>query len=579
MSTAYTLTGKGASPGIAIGPALIYRSSLTQDASPTPTQVKSRYRSGTAHSEIAHLEAAIGAADASMTEAAQKLQQEGKAAESQIFEAHRAILNDHTLYERATTLITKASWRAADAILEAGEQHIAPMTNTDDPYFIAYAAEIRDVVRQVYRILVHGTALAERLTEPAIIVADDLGLSEWMNISRERLLGFALSSGGPTSHSIIMARSLSIPTITGLSSAELNKLPNNATLALDGTTGELFVMPDEPAIATMHARAECLATQEAEFRTQRDLPCVTSDGQRVLLFANAATTIEAQTAREWRAEGIGSLRTELLFLGRTTLPNEEEQLALYTAIAQELPGCPIVARTLDIGGDKYLPAFPLPSERNPFLGWRGIRIGLSQPEEILLPQLRAMLRAGAEADVRIVLPMIATVSEFRQAKALLQQAHEELQQAAMPCAAEPKLGVMVEIPAAAIAADILAREADFLSIGTNDLIQYTLACDRTNERIAMLYQPLEPAVLRLIHSTTEAAHRYGRTASVCGEMASDPAIVPLLIGMGVDELSCTPAALPRIRAAVRATHAASARELAQAACAATSLEEVVTLMQ
>jgi phosphotransferase system enzyme I (PtsI) len=580
FNTERILIGTAAAPGIAIGPALRYRQPSLGGHGFRLVQAESRYReTGTAHLEIQRLDEAIAATDAAMRETESRLQAEGRGAEAHIFESHRALLHNPGLYDRAVTLISKAGWRAPDAIVEAGEHQAAPLGDTDNPYLKAYAANIRDVVGQVRRFLVREQTLSDLLTRPAIVVADDLGLSEWMDVPRERLLGLALAAGGPTAHSMIMARSLGIPTVIGLGMAALKTLQDGEMVALDGATGRLIAAPSEETTAHLRVAAAELTEQQAAMHRQRDLPSVTRDGQHVVLLANAGTVVEAQTAREWGAAGIGSLRTELLFLGRPKLPDEEEQLALYRAIAAELPGCPVTIRTLDVGGDKHLPSFPLPRESNPFLGWRGIRIGLSQPEQILLPQLRAMLRAGADADVRIVLPMVTTVSEVRKVRALLQQAHSELVAAGVCCCAVPRFGVMVEIPSAALVADCLARECDFLSIGSNDLIQYTLACDRTNQRVASLYQPLEPAVLRLIANVVEAAHRYGQRVSLCGEMASDPNLTALLIGMGVDELSCTPVALPRVRAAVRATLAAKARELAQAVLQAACLDEVEALIQ
>lgn len=579
MCDEYVLVGNGTAPGIAIGIALVYRPYRTMTYGFRSVQAESHATlSVSAYEEVQRLDEAIAAANTAMVRTMEQLRAEGKAAESLIFEEHRALLNSPTLYERALVLINKAGWRASEAIAEAGEQEATPFDNPRDPYLLAHAASIRDSVRQLRHILLKEQTLADRLIQPCIIVAEDLGLSEWIHVPRAMIQGIVLSSGGTTAHAIIMARSLGIPTIIGLG-AQLKELEEGTLLAMDGTTGRLIVSPSEATVTEIQTHAAEEARRQTLLRSQRDMPPITRDGHKVKLLANAATVVEAQTAREWGAQGIGSLRTEMLFLGRRTLPNEEEQLSLYAAIAAELPGCPIAARTLDIGGDKYLPAFPMPGENNPFLGWRGIRIGLSEPEKILKPQLRAMLRAGAHAPIQIVIPMIATVQELRQVRVLLHQAHEELLAEGKPCCERPKLGVMIEIPSAAIEADVLARESDFLSIGTNDLVQYTLACDRTNQRVAELSQPLEPAVLRLIHWSVEAAHRYSLSVSVCGEMASDPTMTALLIGMGVDELSCVPTALPLVRAAVRATVAEHARDLARRVLSATCLGEVQTLMQ
>lgn len=579
MDMEYRLTGNSAASGIAIGPALIYTPSSLPPGQQPQIATNYPYREHTtAHNEVSLLDTALAATDAAFVDTQTHLKETDHTAESHIFQQHRDILHIPELRTHAVTLITRAGWRAADAIIEAGEQLIEPYNNADDPYINEYSARIRDVVGQVRRFLAHGTTLADRLLEPAIVVADDLGLSEWMTLPREKLLGLALASGCTTAHSIIMARSLGIPTLIDMGSSLLKKLNDGDPLALDATNGQLIVDPTEDTKTQLQIIARQLEEQHATLRRESKLPAVTRDGQHIRLLANVATVVEARTAHDWGAEGVGSLRTELLFLGRPELPDEEEQIKLYHAIANELPGTPIVARTLDIGGDKYLPAFPLPKENNPFLGWRGIRIGLTHPEAILMPQLRAMLRAGAAADIRIVLPMIATLAEIRRVKAMLHQVHHELQAAGIPCAATPQLGVMIEIPAAAIAADSIARECDFVSIGSNDLIQYTMACDRTNQRVAHLNHPLEPAVLALIHTTIQAAHRYGKKVSLCGAMASDPALTALLIGMGIDELSCSPDAIPLVRAAVRDTVAEDARQLANKVREASSLEEVLDML-
>lgn len=563
------LIGVPAAPGIAVGTALLYRA---PDA-----ELPGADRPVDPAAEIARLNAAITAADAAIARTEAQLQQEGKRNEAGIFTAHRMLLNDPELRERALLLIRTGRRTAAEAVAVAGEEQATELIALDDPYLSARATDIRDVVAQVQRSLVGARSLGERLTSPAIVVARDLGPSDLMSAPRDRLLGLLLAEGGRTGHAAILARALEIPAVVGLGPALLAQVTDDATLAIDGATGEVMIAPDAPTLERMCDSVGEQLAQQAALRRQRDLPCVTRDGREIHLMANVALVEEAQKAREWGAAGVGLLRTELLFLERPALPDEAEQLALYSAIAAALPGKPIIARTLDVGNDKRLPMLPLTDEANPALGWRGIRIGLSRPD-LLLPQLRALLRAGATADVRIMLPMIATVDEVRRVRALLDQAREQLRTEGLPCAANPQLGVMIEIPAAALTADSLAREVDFFSIGTNDLVQYTLACDRTNHQVSHLCQPLEPAVLRLIAMTAEAAHRHGRMVGMCGEMAGDPALTALLIGLGVDELSCAPATLPLVRAAVRATDAAAAAALAREALAAASLAEVQALL-
>ncbi|HMQ30811.1 MAG TPA: phosphoenolpyruvate--protein phosphotransferase [Chloroflexaceae bacterium] len=564
---ANTLRGLAAAPGIAIGPALVF----------APAEATAATAADPA-AEQARLAAGVARADAALAAHEATLRASGKDEEAEIFAAHRLILADPSLSEQAQSQIAAERLSAEAAVEAAAEAQALELESLGDEYLSARAADLRDVAAQVRRALTGERSLGERLAAPAVVVARDLGPSDLMSVPRERLLGFALAAGGLTAHSSILARGLGIPAVVGLGEGLLAAAADGATLALDGAAGSLAIDPPADELARLREAARGQAEREAALRADAALPAVTRDGRPIALVANASTAEEARAARGWGAAGVGLLRTELLFLERPTLPDEEEQLALYRAVAAELPDAPITVRTLDVGGDKHLPAFPLPREENPFLGWRGIRIGLSEPERILLPQLRALLRAGAEAPIRIMLPMVSTPAELAQARALLARAAGELAAAGTPHAAHVELGVMIEVPAAALSAHALAREADFFSIGTNDLTQYTMACDRGNSRVAALYQPLDPAVLRLIRMACEAAHAHGRHAAVCGELGGDPRATALLIGLGVDELSCAPAALPHVRAAIRATDGAAARALAEAALAAAGPDEVQKLL-
>lgn len=567
MSSTRTLHGLAAAPGVAIGPALSFVPAAT--AATTTRDVEA---------ELERLAAGLARADADLAAHEAALRGAGKAEEAEIFAAHRLILGDPSLVEGAELLIRDERDSAEAAIAAAAEVQAVELEALGDEYLSARAADLRDVAAQVRRVLTGEQTLGERLAGPAIVVAHDLGPSDLMSVPRERLLGFALAAGGLTAHSSILARGLGIPAVVGLGDQLFAAVEGADTLALDGGAGALTIGPSAEELARLRAAAADQTAREAAMRAEAGLPTVTTDGHTIALVANASTAEEARAARGWGAAGVGLLRTELLFLERPNLPGEDEQLALYSAVAAELPDLPITVRTLDVGGDKHLPAFPLPKEENPFLGWRGIRIGLSEPERILLPQLRALLRAGAGAPIRIMLPMISTPAELRAARAHLERARAELTAAGVPHAGQVELGIMIEVPAAALNAEALAREADFFSIGTNDLTQYTMACDRGNSRVAGLYQPLDPAVLRLIKLACDAAHAHGRHAAVCGELGGDPAATPLLIGLGVDELSCAPAALPYVRAAIRATDRAAARELAAAALAADGPDEVRQLL-
>jgi phosphotransferase system enzyme I (PtsI) len=561
------LTGRAAAPGIAIGPVLVVH---PEQPSATPAAAPAV--------ELERLTAAIAQADTVLAQLEARLHADGNAHEAEIFAGQRMLLTDPDLYDRAATLITETQSSAALAFYTAAEEQAAEFLALEDEYLAARATDLRDVAAQVQRALSGAQSLAQQITQPTIVFAHDLGPSDLADVPADQLLGFALAAGGLTAHTTILARALGLPAVVGVGAELLAAASNGMLVAVDGATGAVQIAPSEAELAALQHKQHQLHAERDALRAEVDLPSITTDGHAVMLVANAATPAEARNAREWGAAGIGLLRTELLFLERPDLPSEDEQLALYTAVSAELPNTPITVRTLDVGGDKHLPAFPLPKEDNPFLGWRGLRIGLSQPD-ILLPQLRALLRAGAQADIQIMLPMVTTITELRQARALLAEAQAQLAAAAIPHATNPHLGIMIEVPAAALNADALAREADFFSIGTNDLTQYTLACDRTNSRVADLYQPLEPAVLRLIQLTCSAAHRHGRHVAVCGELAGDPQVTALLIGLGVDELSCAPTAIGRVRSAVRATNYAAAQQLATAALACSSAAEVQALLR
>lgn len=562
------LKGIAAARGVAVGTALVYNPQQAPDRQ-VPT--------GSPAEERAALQSAMQQVDHAIARMEIRLQEASQADEAAIFAAHRMLLADPGLLERALALIDQDQFTAAQAIIAAGDEQAEQLAALDDAYFRARASDIRDVAAQVARLLSGAQNLAARLQEPAIVVAEDVGPSDVISVPRELLLGFALTGGGLTAHATILARSLEIPAVIGMGTLLLDQVADGATVAIDGNLGTLTIDPAPATLDHVQVLAQAAASERASQRAQRNLPPVTRDGRQIGLLANAATPDEARLAAEWNAAGIGLLRTELLFLERPDLPDEQEQVALYSAVAAMMPERPVVVRTLDAGGDKELPALQLPQEANPFLGFRGIRIGLQRPE-LLLAQFRALLRVASAADVRIMLPMISTLDELRRARSLLEQARAELQHKGIDVPAQVQLGIMIEVPAAALAARQLAREADFFSIGSNDLTQYTLACERTNSYVADLYRPLEPAVLRLIAMSCEAAEQQGIHCAVCGEMASDPAATALLIGLGVTELSCSPPALPRIRAAIRATDSTAARELAQQALQAETAQAVEVLL-
>jgi phosphoenolpyruvate-protein phosphotransferase len=413
------------------------------------------------------------------------------------------------------------------------------------------------------------------LAEPGILVAADLTPADTAGLDPEMVLGIATALGGPTSHTAILARSLGIPAVVGLGESTL-AVEEGVTAILDGGAGTLRANPAGAEVADAEARAERFRRTEAEARSSALEPAVTRDGVRVEVFANVGKPEEAGAALEAGAEGIGLLRTEFLFLDRERMPTEEEQEAAYRGVASALEGRPVIVRTLDVGGDKPLPYLPMPAEANPFLGVRGLRLGLTRPE-VFGPQLRAVLRAASDHPLRVMFPMVATLDELLAARAALDDARRETirKGAAAP---EVPVGIMVEVPSAALAAATFAPHADFFSIGTNDLAQYALAAERGNERVAALSDALHPAVLRLIRLTVEAAEPLGRTVGVCGELAADPVAVPILIGLGVRELSVGVPAIARVKRAVRETDLGVARPLAEEALGLDSAAAVRALV-
>jgi phosphoenolpyruvate-protein phosphotransferase len=386
------------------------------------------------------------------------------------------------------------------------------------------------------------------------------------------VLGFGTATGGATSHTAILSRSLGIPAVVGLGPEALDLAPTDQ-LILDGGSGEVWVNPDPATITAFEQRRQAQLQDQAEALSHAHEPAITTDGRQVEIAANIGNLADAKHAIEMGAEGVGLLRTEFLFLERSTLPSEEEQYQVLRAIADVFQQRPLVVRTLDAGGDKQIPYLDMPAEQNPFLGRRAIRLTLAEPQ-LFQAQLRAILRAGHERNIKIMFPMISSLSELRQARAQLEQAQTALAAAQIPQAESPEVGIMVEIPSAAILADALAPLVDFFSIGTNDLAQYTLAADRTNPLVAPLADPLHPAVLRLIRQVIEAGHAHGKWVGMCGELAGNPLAVPVLLGLGLDEFSMTASAIPAAKALIRTLSVPQAQQLANACLQLTDLAEV-----
>ena len=491
-----------------------------------------------------------------------------------IFDAHLLFLDDEALLGPARQAIFGESKNAAEAWHEAAEAVAADYRGLDDEYMQARAEDLTGVARQVVAALTGGGAAT--LSAPGIVVAPDLTPADTASLDRELALGIATAVGSPTSHSAILARSLGIPAAVGLGEALLS-VPEGTELLLDGDSGTVHVEPD--AELTVEYKRRAAATEQAvrSARAAAAKPAVTRDGRRIEVAANIGSPDDVPPAIENGAEGVGLLRTEFLFLERDSMPSEDEQFAAYKNVAEALEGRPLILRTLDIGADKPLPYLALRPEANPFLGVRGIRLALEQPE-LLETQLRAVLRTAAEYPLKVMFPMVATLEEYRRAKEVLADVRAGLERAGAPTPDELDIGVMIEVPAAALVAEQFAPEVDFFSLGTNDLVQYTMAAERGNASVAGLADGLHPSVLRLIRTVAEAASGHGKWAGVCGELASDPTAVPLLMGLGIAELSANAPAIPAVKQAVRAVDTEAARELAEHALELSSASEVRQLV-
>lgn len=492
--------------------------------------------------------------------------------EAAIFEAHALLLSDEELLENTRLLIEEKGYNAARAWKESVDGIVARFQALADDYLKQRAVDVQDVGNQVLRELSGEAHQKIVFKEPVILVADDLTPTETASLDLERVQGIALLSGGATSHSAILARSLGIPAVTGLP-IRIKQIPQQTPVALDGFKGEVLIQPDEATRREFEARRTRWLEEKQRLLASTHQAAVTLDGLTIEVAANVGNLTDAQTAVQNGADGVGLLRTEFLFLTRQTAPTEEEQLQAIHQIGLTLQGKPVIVRTLDVGGDKPLPYINQQPEANPFLGVRALRLSLQQPH-LFRTQLRAILRAGADTYLRIMFPMVASIEEVHQATQFLQKVHEELQDEGLPHGWPIETGIMVEIPSAAVLADALAPHVDFFSIGTNDLTQYTMAAERGNPQLNYLNDALHPAVLRLIGEVTTAAEKHGKWVGVCGELAGDPPAVPILIGLGVRELSLNAAGIPRVKAIVRNLTTEQAKQAARQALACTNAQEV-----
>lgn len=537
----HTFQGIPASPGIAIGPAFKFQETELSIKHTTVSNVEM---------EIERFEAAVSEAAVQIGAIKEKAISEASPEEAAIFDAHALFLQDPALIDAIQEAIREQALNAEAAVSDGVEAQAAALEALQDAYFSARAADVRDVGQRLLRILLGVSEVdLSSLTQPSIIVAKDLSPSDTVRLNKQMVLGFLTALGGPTSHTAILAKALSLPAVLGGGDAVL-EIGSGVTVALDGSNGEVVADPDKKTQADFVQRKVIFDDQSAAALTRAHEPATTKDGVEVEIVANVGNPEDTQQALDHGAEGIGLLRTEFLYMERPSAPDEGEQLAAYDTILDLMQDRPVVVRTLDVGGDKAIPYLDLGEEANPFLGWRAIRMTLDEPDFFKI-QLRALLRASPGHDLRIMFPMVATLSELRSARALLEEARREVIEAGHTVAERVQLGIMVEVPSVVVLADRFAKEVDFFSIGTNDLTQYTLAAERTNEKVAHLGDACHPAVLRQIQRVIEAAHKEGIWVGLCGELAGDADAIPILLGMGLDEFSMAPASIPRAKDIIR----------------------------
>lgn len=563
------IKGIAASDGVAIAKAyLLVEPDLTFDKNEKVTDVEG---------EVAKFNSAIEASKVELTKIRNNAEVQLGADKAAIFDAHLLVLDDPELIQPIQDKIKNENANAATALTDATTQFVTIFESMDNEYMKERAADIRDVSKRVLSHIL-GVELPNpsMIDESVVIVGNDLTPSDTAQLNKEFVQGFATNIGGRTSHSAIMSRSLEIPAIVGTKSIT-QEVKQGDMIIVDGLNGDVIVNPTEDELIAYQDKRERYFADKKELQKLRDADTVTVDGVHAELAANIGTPNDLPGVIENGAQGIGLYRTEFLYMGRDQMPTEEEQFEAYKEVLEAMNGKRVVVRTLDIGGDKELSYLNLPEEMNPFLGYRAIRLCLAQ-QDIFRPQLRALLRASVYGKLNIMFPMVATINEFREAKAILLEEKENLKNEGHDISDDIELGIMVEIPATAALADVFAKEVDFFSIGTNDLIQYTLAADRMSERVSYLYQPYNPSILRLVKQVIEASHKEGKWTGMCGEMAGDETAIPLLLGLGLDEFSMSATSILKARRQINGLSKNEMTELANRAVDCATQEEVIELV-
>ncbi|MDC0747647.1 phosphoenolpyruvate--protein phosphotransferase [Polyangium mundeleinium] len=559
------LRGIAGSPGVAIGKVVVFGQSRVQCPRRT-------IGPGEIDAEVARFEEAVARAQRDLREMSLRLTE--RSAEASILEAYVLMTGDPVLAEAVRHQIQKEKRAAEWAVAEASDVIAKRLAALDDPYLSERSHDVLFIGDRILRAF--GTTVPEqqnlRLEGPSIVVAHDLSPADTAAMINQPVVGFVTEVGTRTSHTAIMARALEIPAVVGVTDA-LKRISSGDLVVVDGLRGSVLVGPQPRELDEARARGERHTALSRELSVSRDREATTQDGVRVTLRANVELPAEAILARDHGAEGIGLYRTEFLYIDRSLPPTEDQQFEIFRAVVETMRPMPVTLRTFDIGGDKFMSSLKLPPEMNPMLGLRAVRLALSQPE-VFLEHLRAMVRASAYGEVKIMIPMIASLSELRQVRVLLEKAIEQVKARGLPCADEIPLGIMVEVPAAAVLVDLFAQEASFMSLGTNDLVQYTLAVDRTSRSLAYLASSFDPAILRLIRSVVRAGEGWACPVSICGAMASDPLAAVLLVGLGMRDFSMEAAAIPEIKEALRRVTLVEAEAVAREALRFGTSDEV-----